>query len=362
MSLLSLYQAQIKSNTISSDTNQLEVIKQLDYIKSKLEQDSSSTNLFSKVYCKLLGTNVCKGLYLYSGVGRGKTMLMDMFFNNLLLNPVKKHRVHFHLFMKTIHEQMQQVVGVRDPIDYIIKKQYSLYRVLCLDEFLVHDIADAMLLSNILKALFKYNILLITTSNTKPDLLYKNGLQRESFLPAIQLILDNLTIMHLEGDTDYRAKMLLENNCYFYPQNEFNYNKLTEIYTKLSVSVTNLITIEIANRLISVIKASDNLVWFDFNIICQSPRSQHDYLEIAELYKVILLSDLIQLDDSKQDMVRRFINFIDVLYDYKVKLIISAHVPLDNIYIGLALAVEFKRTISRLKEMQTQQYMGQAHL
>lgn len=358
MSLLSIYQEQIKANRITADLNQLEIIKALDRLKQQLEQVGCNTNFFKAMYYKLFRCPIYKGFYLYSDVGRGKTMLMDMFFNSLRIDQNKKYRVHFHLFMKVIHEQMQQITGVRDPIDYIIKKQYSSYRLLCLDEFLVNDIADAMLLSNIIKALVKYNIILITTSNIQPELLYKNGLQRESFLPAIKLLLENLIVMHLDGAIDYRAKMLLEHKSYFYPKSNSNYNKFIDIYNKLATSITNLKSIEIANRVISVIRCNDAIVWFDFNIICQAPRSQHDYIEIAEIYKVVFLSDLEQLNDSKLDIVRRFINFIDVLYDYKINLIILADVVLDDIYIGSGLALEFKRTISRLKEMQTEQYLS----
>lgn len=230
-----------------------------------------------------------------------------------------------------------------------------------------------MVLSRVLAAIFKYNIILITTSNVCPDDLYKNGLQRNLFMPAIESIKTNLDIVHLSGDVDYRAKMLMKASCYFYPDSEYNYNKLKEIFCNLSnmnISIfesnygqsANQMFIDISDREVAVVAIAEYIVWFDFNILCNSPRSHHDYIETAEIYKVLLLSKVQQLDDNKLDIVRRFISLIDILYDYKVKLIICSSVAIGDIYIGQTLSFEFKRTISRLKEMQTEQYVSMAHL
>lgn len=370
--LLNIYNSQVEKKVISRDKHQIQTINKLDKLKIRLENQSLLSKIKNYIFKSETHNNL--GIYLYSGVGRGKTMLMDIFFNNLEMPKDYKYRTHFHLFMKTIHEQMAQVSGVKDPLEYIIKNNFKKYKIICLDEFFVHDIADAMILANLLKALFSNNIYLITTSNIEPNNLYKNGLQRSSFLPAIDLLNTRLDIMNLMGDIDYRVQTLVKSSCYFYPVTDYNKKKLLDIFYKLvnidildrtDIKVPDLENnnqnkyfIDINDREIRCIAQADYVIWFEFNVICGDKRSQKDYIELAEVFKIIIVSNLVKLDDSKLDMVRRFIYFIDILYDYNIKLIINSEVNISDIYKGRSLSFEFERTISRLKEMQSQRYLS----
>ncbi len=380
--ILEVYKNHIQKYNLEHDKAQIEIIIILEEIKKSLELKFSKKlpqnnkwffshrnfiNFFSNIFMR----NKYHGLYLYSSVGRGKTMLMDLFFNNIEIPNESKYRVHFHLFMRSIHNKLQLLSGSKNPIRSIIADDYSKYKLICLDEFMVHDIADAMILSKVLQYLLDNNIILITTSNVKPDDLYKKGLQRRSFLPAINMINTKLKVACLGGDLDYRANILSKTNCFFSPNNSDNRKKLDEIFIKISnqptklpehENLTEITDINVADRLINVVKVFDYTVWFDFNVICNSPRANADYLEIAEVYKVVLISNLFQLDDSTTDITRRFINLIDILYDYNVKLIICSDVEIDKIYVGKILNFEFLRTISRLKEMQSNKYISKVHL
>lgn len=363
MSLTAIYQQLITNNEIELDSQQLEVIIKLDNLRLGLEQ--GKLQLF---YQKFFRQSTQQGFYLYSGVGRGKTMLMDIFFDHLNIPKKQKYRTHFHSFIKSIHAQMQLLPGVKDPITHIVKNNYKNIKIICLDEFLVHDIADAMILTNLVRALFDNNIVLVTTSNIKPDDLYRGGLQRASFLPAIQLINSHLEIIELIGDIDYRTKILTNTSCYFYPETLATKEKINIIFAKLSNNnlksecrnTKNVISI--LGREIDIIAESEYNLWLDFNAICNTNRSQQDYLELAELYKVIVLSGVNKLHDSKADVIRRFIYLIDILYDYKVKLIVNADVSMEELYQGKLFAFEFQRTLSRLKEMQSEKYLQLAHL
>ena len=370
MSLLYFYQAQINANKILLDDKQIDIIKLLQLFKEEIEAEYIKYQfwvhrfIFNFTAKWSTRTTANQGFYLYSGVGRGKTMLMDLFFNHLQLPETQKYRVHFHLFMRSIHVELQRHSGIKNPIDYIIRTKYQSFKIICLDEFLVHDIADAMILARVIHALFKYNIKLITTSNLPPSQLYKNGLQRELFMPAITAIENNLNVLHLGGELDYRAQMLLETTCFFSNDPVKDKELMGELFIKFTNKTDPIrrSQIDIASRKIDVVAVSNNIVWFDFTIICNSPRSQHDYLEIAEIYKVVFISNVVSMDDSKNDIVRRFISLIDIVYDYNVKLIISSAVAMEDLYVGSALAFEFDRTISRLKEMQTQSYLARVHL
>lgn len=373
MSLLNKYKELVDNELISYDDNQFRVLEKFQELKTLLEEQPRFC--FKAKLIRLLKSftsnyeQLKHSLYIYSGVGRGKTMLMDIFYNNLNIPESYKYRTHFHLFMKTIHQQMQNVSGFRDPIDYIVKNKFSNYKIICLDEFMVHDIADAMILAKLLEALIKYNIILVTTSNIKPDDLYKNGLQRSAFVPAIKLINANYQVILLEGQHDYRVRILEESSRFIYPMNEVNLSKFKCIFNKLSnfnldntVSSVDKGVIEINSRPIKFQALQDFIIWFDFVDICSSFRANTDYVEIAEIYKTIFISNLPALDDYKLDSTRRFINIIDILYDYKVVVVILSHVELNNIYIGKKLEFEFERTTSRLLEMQSKSYLEYVHI
>ncbi|MBP9722295.1 MAG: AFG1 family ATPase [Gammaproteobacteria bacterium] len=368
MKLINLYKRKVQARQIIQDPGQFEVINKLDHLAKKIE-DSEKNNLrnyLNKIFHILIQQKyITKGIYLYSDVGRGKTMLMDIFYENLAVKPEAKIRLHFHIFMQKLHTELQACSGTKDPIEAIIKNKFkaSGLRVLCLDEFLVHDIADAMILARVLKALIKHNIILITTSNVYPDDLYKNGLQRGLFLPAIDLLKNYLDVLYLNGQIDYRAQMLQEMACYLVPNNSKNFAKIQKNFHKLAfglIQENNQITI--FDRQIDYIANSHNVIWFDFNEICNTARSASDYLELATLYNTVIISGVYQLTDKTSNIARRFINLIDVLYDYKVNLIISSDCELDSLYSGSSLRFEFARTISRLKEMQTLGYLKAGHL
>ncbi len=378
MNIITEYQNKVKENLLTEDPVQLNIITKLQLLKEKLEvvyshlgNKPEERSLYQKArnyFGSFFKKKLPQGVYLYSDVGRGKTMLMDLFFKNLNLKNRHKLRTHFHMFMRTIHQELQKAAGHADPIDYIIKTRYKKYKILCLDEFIVTDITDAMILSRVLDALLKYKILLITTSNTVPDNLYKNGLQRRLFLPAIDLIKNNMDVINLPGLVDYRTQMLTQNSCYYWPNNQSNIEKLTDLFTKLSGEGIKLSvhrhSIIILDREINYIALTEhqNLIWFDFNEICKTSRSQTDYIEIANLYQTVFISGLYSLSDQMLDVTRRLINLIDILYDCKVNLIICADCDINHIYTGQVLKFEFARCLSRLKEMQTNKYLAIGHL
>lgn len=296
------------------------------------------------------------GAYLFGSVGSGKTYLMDTFFGCLSL---PKWRVHFYGFMKIIHQQLKSLEGKKNPLDIIAKNIRKTAKVLCFDEFFVLDIVDAMILGNVLSALFKQGICLLITSNVYPDELYKNGLQREMFLPAIQLLKKNLTIIGVNNHIDYRLHKRTHVEAYFYPLNEQSQRYMEMQFDYFSLGkIEKKTNIQIMDRQIPVVKMSDNIVWFDFAQICHVPRSQRDYLDIAEKYKIIFISGVRSILSVENNIIALFITLIDVLYDAKIKLFISAQVRVEDLYPEGELSFQFQRTKSRLIEMQSREYLG----
>ncbi len=302
-----------------------------------------------------------KGLYLWGGVGRGKTHLMDMFFRALPFR--QKQRRHFHRFMYELHEQLNDKKDQQDPVGKIAKHIARRTRVICFDEFFVADIADAMLLGKLFKELFSHGVTLVATSNVPPAQLYKGGLQRERFLPAITAIETHCQVMQLEGSEDYRLRILDEAEIYHSPLDQLAEANLTGYFEKISCNGDkadrNLI---VCGRPIAARRLANGVAWFDFASLCDGPRSQNDYIELARGFHTILVSDIPAMGADDSDRARRFIALVDELYDHKVKLIVSAAVPMEQLYQGERLAFEFKRTSSRLSEMQTHAYLAQPHL
>ena len=305
-------------------------------------------------------TNFVKGLYLWGGVGIGKTWLMDIFYENV---PIPKLRLHFHRFMQQIHLQLKQLQGEINPLQKIAKQLANQARLICLDEFLVNDITDAMLLANLLTALFAEGITLITTANVAPDDLYRNGLQRGRFIPAIELIKKHLEIFHLTSDVDYRLRTLEQAGTYFYPLNDHSAQCMQNNFLKFAHGATiNYGNLAINEREIKTLCYASDVVWFDFNDICQMPRSQLDYLEIARYFSTVLISNVHQISEHEDNIARYLINLVDVFYDAHVKLIISAVKPVSELYLKGRLSFEFARTRSRLLEMQSRDYLQKEHL
>jgi len=302
-----------------------------------------------------------RGLYLWGGVGRGKTWLMDLFCTHYPSLAIERH--HFHGFMRQLHEAMRHREGRSAPMELIVGEMGRRLRVLCLDEFHVIDIGDAMLLRGLLEALERAGITLVTTSNQPPDNLYRGGIQRDSFLPAIELLKRNNRVMELGGERDYRLQLFEASRVYHTPLGDKATLNMSREFDRLCAGVLEeLGRFAVPGRPIRFIKRGGGVIWCDFNALCGPPRWQNDYLELARCHHSVFISDIPHLDGTWDDRTRRFINLIDVFYDRKVKLVISAENPPEEIYGGNRLAFEFRRTVSRLKEMQSESYLESPHL
>jgi cell division protein ZapE len=315
---------------------------------------------WKKVYSKA-DTKPIKGLYFYGGVGRGKTYLVDTFFDCLPFE--NKTRVHFHRFMHKVHQELKSLTGQSDPLKIIAKKFAQETKIICFDEFFVSDITDAMILGGLFQELFAHNVILVATSNIVPDELYRNGLQRARFLPAIHLINDHTDVVNVDSGVDYRLRTLEQAEIYHFPLDakatenlELYFNKLASDVGKVGESML------INNRELKTIMVSEGIVYFDFSVLCESARSQGDYMEISQLCHTVLLANVKQMGVDTDDSTRRFIALVDEFYERNVKLIVSAEVALDNLYSGGRLSFEFKRCLSRLQEMQSHDYLASEHL
>jgi cell division protein ZapE len=302
-----------------------------------------------------------KGLYFWGGVGRGKTYLVDTFFEALPSD--RKMRVHFHRFMHRVHQELKQLQNVANPLEVVADKFKSETDIICFDEFFVQDITDAMLLGGLMHALFKREIVLVATSNIIPDELYRNGLQRARFLPAIDWIKQNTEIVNVDSGIDYRLRTLEQAEIYHSPLDAQADKNLYEYFQKLSPEAgSENKTIEVEGRTLKTRMEADSIVMFDFSELCETARSQVDYMELSRVYHTVLLSNVKQMGQQNDDAARRFIALVDEFYERNVTLIISAAVPLEELYTQGILSFEFKRCISRLQEMQSLEYLGRAHL
>ena len=355
------YQEILTSGEFHPDDSQRHAIEQLDQLQAALIGRTAQT--FSW-WQRLTATNppatAPSGLYFWGGVGRGKTFLMDIFYQCLPFE--EKRRFHFHAFMNQIHLSLKQLSNTSNPLEAVAKELAGNMRVLCLDEFVITDIADAMILAGLLKALFEEGVVLVTTSNCEPINLYRNGLQRARFLPAIDLISKRCHIINLDGGKDYRLMGLRQTHLYTVPHSQA---VLDEVKLYLSEHVQPIQQsserLNINGRDLSFQFCSEDTVWFSFNELCKTSRSQNDYLEVARLFSTVILTDIEQMSHLTDDIAKRFILLIDVLYDHRVILICSASVVVDQLYHGKRLTFEFERTISRLIEMQSEQYLTQVH-
>lgn len=303
-----------------------------------------------------------RGVYLYGGVGRGKTYIMDIFYECL---PVAaKQRTHFHRFMQMVHGRLTALKGRKNPLEQVAADIADDARVLCFDEFFVSDIGDAMILGRLLEHLLEAGVVLIATSNIHPDDLYANGLQRERFLPAIALLHKHTDIVELEGGVDYRLRALKQACLYFSPLGDEAEQALKAAFEQLAPEHADSQLggeIGILGRSLPVRRVADDVVWFDFDDLCDGARSAYDYIELAKVYHAVVLGNVPQMDAAQDDVARRFVSLVDELYDRHVKLILSAAVPLADLYIGQGLAFVFERTRSRLLEMQSEEYLAREH-
>ncbi len=303
-----------------------------------------------------------KGIYFWGGVGRGKTYLVDTFFDALPFK--RKMRVHFHRFMHRVHKELKLLKGQSDPLPLIADKLAAEARVICFDEFFVQDITDAMLLGTLMQELFQRGVVLVATSNIIPDELYRNGLQRQRFLPAIELIKQNCEVINVDSGIDYRLRTLTRAEIYHAPLDAEADTNLQRYFAELAPDHCSRNTdgsIRINGRDIAVRLECDDVVLFEFDAICGGPRSQNDYIEIAQIYHAVLISNVPQLGGANDDAARRFLALVDEFYERRVKLILSAAVPLEKIYSEGKLTFEYQRCVSRLQEMQSHDYLAQEH-
>ncbi|MGB1262711.1 MAG: cell division protein ZapE [Cognaticolwellia sp.] len=301
------------------------------------------------------------GLYFWGGVGRGKTYLVDTFYDCLPFE--NKMRVHFHRFMHRVHEELKTLHGQSDPLKIIAKRFAQETRIICFDEFFVSDITDAMILGTLFEELFAHNVTLVATSNIIPDQLYRNGLQRERFLPAIKLINQHCHIVNVDSGVDYRLRTLEQAEIFHFPLDQQADENLKHYFKQLSADAGNAEkVIEINNRPLTTVQESDGVVHFEFATLCESARSQGDYMELSRLYHTVLLANVTQMGADNDDSTRRFIALVDEFYERNVKLIMSAEVALEQLYTHGRLSFEFKRCLSRLQEMQSHDYLASEHL
>ena len=350
------YQQLIDSGAFSKDPLQLPVVQALDELWHALQQPP--TSLIDRV--RRRAPTGARGLYLWGSVGRGKTWLMDLFYD--CLPAQRKRRTHFHRFMQKIHQDLGDLGRVRNPLDRISADWARQTDVLCLDEFFVTDIADAMLLANLFESLFARGVTLVTTSNIPPDDLYRDGLQRAKFLPAIELIKQRTRVLHLPGDTDFRLRILEQSEIYHHPLDNAADQVMTRAFDRMTAASEMNHELEINGRNFHAHRRGDGVIWFEFGELCEKPRGAIDYIEIARAFNTVVVSNMPQLTDEAANATRRFITLVDEFYDRNVKLLLSAEVPLKALYRGHKMAFEFERTTSRLTEMQSHDYLARPHL
>ncbi len=301
------------------------------------------------------------GLYIWGGVGRGKTFLMDLFFQTLSLSA--KKRIHFHRMMHDVHNRLAALGNVEDPLDRVAAAIAEDARVLCFDEFFVSDIGDAMILARLLKGLFDRRVTLVATSNVEPANLYRDGLQRERFLPAIDLLQQHTAVIELDGETDYRLRLLQHAGTYLCPDDDDARRKLDRLFAESATTgIEKRRKLLVNGRRIAALRSAKGIAWFEFDEICDGPRSQSDYIELARWYPTVIVSGVPRFGEGSEDRARRFIALVDEFYDRRVKLIVSAARPPGELYAGQRLQFEFERTVSRLIEMQSSEYLHQPHL
>jgi cell division protein ZapE len=358
------YQRELTARHFQSDPAQLAALARLEDLRRRL---IASAPPWREHLPRWLGAFTRRparapvpGLYLWGGVGRGKTWLMDLFFDSLPFE--QRRRRHFHRFMHEVHEQLRRLSGRREPLEEIARSIARDTRVLCFDELYVADIADAMILGGLFEGLFRRGVTLVATSNVAPADQYKEGLQRQRFLPAIRLLERHLEVLRLAGSTDYRLRQLTQAGIYLPLGAADTGARLEALFAELAAHASRAGgSIEIEGRPIAVTRAARSVVWFDFAALCSTPRSPEDYIEIAREYQSVIVSGVPVLHAAQEDEARRFIALIDELYDRNVNLIVSAAAPPAALYRGERLRELFARTASRLAEMQSVEYLAREH-
>ena len=361
MNIREAYEESLHRDGHVEDSAQLDVITRFEDLQARLLAQRPRKGGLRTMFFRSEPREIVRGLYIWGGVGRGKTFLMDLFFENLPIE--QKRRIHFHRMMHDVHERMKTLSFVEDPLDKVAASIAQDTRVLCFDEFFVSDIGDAMILGRLLEGLFSRGVTLVTTSNVRPDELYKEGLQRQRFLPAIELLNRHTDVINMDGGTDYRLRILQKAGTYLTPDDGTAAERLNYFFDETaSTQVATDIDLDINGRDIRARRCAKGVAWFRFTDICDGPRSQADYIEIARWYPSVIISGVPQFDALRDDQARRFVSLVDEFYDRRVKLILSADVDVPDLYTGSRLSFEFGRTLSRLVEMQSMDYLALPHL
>lgn len=353
MNVRTYYETALKKRGFHKDPAQEAAVERLqkyydEWIIFRKARSSAIKKLFNR-------PEVPRGVYMWGGVGRGKSFLMDTFYNQV---PVKrKTRLHFHEFMRGVHKQLKEVRGMADPLDEVAKRIAKRYRLICFDEFHVSDVADAMILYKMLLGLFEHGTSFVMTSNYEPSKLYPDGLHRDRILPAIDLIYKRMDVLNVDAGTDYRRQTLSQVRVFLYPLTPETQAELQSNFDRLLDTGLEEPVLTIENREIKAVALGGNIAWFDFDTLCGGPRSQNDYLALTERFKTIVLSDVPRMEPKHASEARRFTWLIDVLYDHKITLIMSAECAPDELYTDGPMAGEFHRTVSRIIEMQSKEYL-----
>jgi cell division protein ZapE len=355
-----LYAQETAKRGFAADSAQLAAVAKLERLRVELAEEASAP-LGKRLLRGLTSAAPApKGVYLWGGVGRGKTWLMDLFYASL--TQTTKRRTHFYRFMNEVHADLKRLKGQQSPLDGVADRISKKARVICFDELFVSDIADAMILGNLFEGLLKRGVALVFTSNVKPKDLYKGGLQRERFLPTIALLEKRCDVVAVDGGVDYRLRQLTAASIYLPSAAADTQKKLEQLFDDLSdEDVESGGTITVNHRKIKVVRESENVIWFEFAALCEGPRSPADYVAIASEYQSVLIANVPVFDDAGDNAARRFISVIDEFYDRGVNVVLSAAAAPPELYRGEKLKFEFQRTSSRLIEMQSKEYLARAH-
>ena len=354
MTVKQAYEAELAARNYQSDPAQLRAVDALERCADEwAAYKIQRSNAFKKL---IHHPDTPRGVYLYGGVGRGKSFLMDCFYNAVPIR--RKTRLHFHEFMREVHRELRDLAGTVNPLDELGHRIAQRYKLICFDEFHVADITDAMILHRLLSALFDNGVGFVTTSNFKPDDLYPGGMHRDRILSAISLLNDHLEVISVDNGVDYRRRTLEQVNLYHSPLGAQADAEMVDDFNRLAESKDDNPVLQIESRQICARRRAGGLVWFDFKTLCGGPRSQNDYLEIAAQFHTVMLSDVPVMPPRMASEARRFTWLIDVLYDRRVKLIMSAEAPPEALYTEGPLAHEFPRTVSRLNEMRSAEFLA----
>lgn len=356
MPVRQLYLATLAERGFESDPAQLRGVDSLErceneWIAYKARRSGTLTRLIAR-------PPIPRGVYLWGGVGRGKSFLMDCFFQAVPLT--RKTRLHFHEFMREVHRQLQDLKGTVNPLDELGRRIARRHRLICFDEFHVADVTDAMILHRLLTSLFEHRVGIVTTSNFPPDGLYPNGLHRDRILPAIELLQQRLEVVNVDAGTDYRQRPLQQLELYHWPLDAGADAALTRAFEQLAETRDEDPVLHIEQRGLRALRRAGGVVWFDFRTLCGGPRSQNDYLELATQFHTVLLSGVPRMSPRLASEARRFTWLVDVLYDRRVKFVLSAECSPEELYTEGPLAHEFPRTVSRLHEMRSAEYLASA--